>query len=182
MATVAEELSPAHDEVLRGYLAAHLDPHVGRASTAFRGYLRGDTQSPSAQTSEQSQRPFSYARFFTVAGSALAASLAFLFVLPMVSQQQPQPADPGSGPVFPSRTADAGIGPQAETGNPMHVQRAVSSSQAWDDGVVLHNGAPVRRFRVQQFERTRWEDRQRGIRGEHIAPRDNVVIVESPAN
>lgn len=101
----------------------------------------------------------------SVAGTAVAASLATLLVLPRISPTVP--ADRGQRVVEDKPPAGAAWDrPLAR-----YVQ-----NQALDEGTVAPDGTgtPVRRVRVQQFEHLHWYDPQRNARIEMVVPRQDV--------
>lgn len=178
------------DRMLTRHLSARLDGQVGRAEAAFRQRLAGiddndvaplrlvgDSDGPQSATHALRQPSVSFwnrpAGWITgIAGTAVAASLATLMLLPGTwldpngdqSGQQvavTQPSGGGSSDIRP--TAD----------QPM--VRFVYN-QTWDEGTVTPNGVstPVRRVRHQQVEHLRYFDAARGAWVEVTVPKEDV--------
>jgi hypothetical protein len=113
-----------------------------------------------------------------IAGTAVAASLATLFVLPhflphgdprkpdapRIAETRPtQPGEPGGGTLL---------------GSEDHPLIRYVHNSAWDEGTITHDesGQPLRRVRYQQVEHLRYYDPERKATIEMVVPRENVQL------
>lgn len=161
------QLDSSEDIAVRDYLSARLDPQLGRAEAHFREFLAEEKTAPVIR------RPvFALPHLFrgwtlSLAGAALAATLAALWTGPSL---KPLTTPPGSvakpGSIIPTTPV-----------NNMLIEQDVQS-QTYDDGTYMNdNGMPVRVFRRRDLQRTRWYDKNDDLQGEQVEPQDHVVYV-----
>jgi hypothetical protein len=156
-----------HESIVREYLAAELDPQVGRAEARFRQMLaaeRGSTVSHAVP-----RKDWRFQNRFTgwglgVLGTALAASLAALWVGPSLRHTTPETGVP--------------IVRQTPVINPTYVEQR-TDSQTFDDGtIIMPDNTPFRVLHRRDMERTRWFDKDQNLTGEQTVPQDHVIYVK----
>jgi hypothetical protein len=197
------------EKLLKRHLSSRLDGQLGRAEAAFRqnladrsadavdslGNTDTDRSSPSLRLVHAAAEPRNsfagrgVARprwggmgwFLGVAGTAVAASLATLLLMPHVGVFRPSPpetktqiADSNPTPTNPGTKAPEPFGSEEHP-----IVRYVHNS-AWDEGTVTpdESGMPMRRVRYQQVERVQYFDPQRNAVVEVVVPRENVQHYE----
>jgi hypothetical protein len=155
---------------VQDYLAAELDPQIGRAEDRFRQYL---TEQPSIASDPlgSSFNRFGGGRFrgwvFSLAGAAMAACLGFVLGGPRFHAQP----TPNASTTAPNASSPVGL---------PWVQQQTIDSQTYDDGGTMldADGNPVRVLRRRQWDRTRWFDEHKQLRAETVVPRDETVYVQ----
>lgn len=186
-------MAPIDDETLDRLLTRHvgsrLEGQVGRAETAFRQRLVEQT-APAAPMRLAGEKPARSGRFFPhwnmrwlagMAATAVAASLATLFLLPHLLGPMPNtgrnPTVAGTGSQSGPLTPSVPISPVATSEHPM--VRYVYN-QAWDEGTVTtdNSGAPARRVRYQQVEHYRYYDPQRRANVDVVVPHEDIQDYE----
>lgn len=111
----------------------------------------------------------------SIAGTAVAASLATLLVLPHVSALRSSPGGPGvptSTNVDPAN--GVALSPPPPTGPA--VQHYVHS-RFYDEGLIAPSdpaGPPMRQVRERQYEHRRWYDPQRHATTDVVVPREQI--------
>ncbi|HZL35642.1 MAG TPA: hypothetical protein VFC78_10060 [Tepidisphaeraceae bacterium] len=159
------------EQMVREYLSAALDGQTGRAEARFRQFLREEQPAPIAY-----KAPKHSSRFrgwpLSIAGAALAASLAALWAGPALHRIAP---DERSRPSV--ATTDSTPDPSTVQA-PMLVEQDVRS-QTFDDGTFMaDDSTPVRVLHRRDFQRTRWFDQNRQLKAEQVVPRDHLVYVQ----
>lgn len=150
--------------MLSRYLADELDGRLGLAEGRFRQFLA--EQKTIVEPAAPAPRRWQVGRWSSVAGTALAASLATLWVGPALRQPTAAPAPSTPAP------------PPTLVSDPVLVQQDVQS-QTFDDGPTLLEGnIPVRVLHRRDLQRTRWFDENQNIREEQVVPEDHVVYVQ----
>jgi hypothetical protein len=148
------------DAVLKGFLCEALDGQRGRAEQSFRRQVMSET----APRSRWRLNAWMIGSFGF--GAAVAASMAVLWASPLLHTTQPR----GEAGPRPLTTTAASIPPAIEQ---------VVQSQLVDEGtMVLEGGTPVRVFRRQGVEQTRWFGRDAKVRAQEIVPQDDVVFIK----
>ena len=100
-----------------------------------------------------------YGWLIGVAGGALAASIAFVMVLPLIRTTTTLPINPSPSPAI-------------------HVDRFVND-RTFDEGtIVVGQNQPVRRLRRERIEHVRWKDPDSGAQVEMIVPQQDFEFVE----
>ncbi len=153
------------DARLRGILAGELDPQLGRARRAFERHV-----SSTSDTRRRGGRSW----VIGLAGAALAASLAAVWVVPkFVATKISEIVQTQPGVFSPAVAPD--VRESATEWEP--VERVVSSRTLEDGLVVLDDKTPARFVRQVAMERTQWVDPKRGIRVEAVVPREKVTLI-----
>jgi hypothetical protein len=170
------------DGLVRRRLASELDGQLGKAEAAFLRHV-GTAQQAGGQPGATVTRPRAvqprpggrFMRFggwtFSLAGAALAASIAALWTAPAIFQDH---ANTGRPADHPHPTASLQQQPMIH-----YVQ-----DRTWDGGPVIVNddedgGAPrpARRYVRERIERTRWYDPQQKAWAETTVPQQDEAIV-----
>jgi hypothetical protein len=181
-------MAPIDDETLDRLLTRHaaskLDRHLGRAEAAFRASLPREPARPSMRLTggaARSPRETFWERFRRnggwfagIAGTALAASLGTLFLLPHLTAIGPR-----TTPVSPPNTIATGTNPAGEQPTPIasseHPMVRYIYNQALNDGTATDEfGKPIQRVRYQQVEHYRYYDPQRKAMVDIVVPREDV--------
>ena len=172
------------DRMLTRHLSARLDGQLGRAEAAFRQRLAsvddvaplrlvGDDAEPRSQRSALRQPSVGFwnrrAGWITgIVGTAVAASLATLMILPG-SQFDPGGDNRGREIAVTQPSGTPAIRP-----TPDQPMVRVVYNQTWDEGTVNGGATPVRRVRHQQVEHLRYFDAARGAWVEVTVPKEDV--------
>jgi hypothetical protein len=166
------------DDALRAYLAAELDPQLGRARRAFERHLAGAR--PAAPRRARSR---SRARGWVigVVGTALAACVAAVWAVPALWPRDShtltgatEPPAPPTRPPMPvaavTHTRPAPVGWQ-------HGGVSVTSVTHNVGCVVVGDGGPARLVERVDVERREWFDPGRGVRVEAVYPQREVQLI-----
>ena len=151
------------DAQLTGHLRDALDPHVGRAEAAFLDHLQREAASGA-------RRRWSYGWAASLAGTALAASIAVVMVMPLLDGGRATDGRPGDG------QPDGRGTPLANA--PVPVEELVNYRTIDGGTVVVGDGLPARVLRQQRVHRVRWVDPQTGVRMEMAVPHEDVTFME----
>lgn len=155
-----EQDDPQLDATLRAFFRDTLDAHRGGAERGFRRHVKAEARGA------WRNRSFLIGAF----ASGLAASVAVLWATPLFRPMtQSRPPVAVNAPGEPAR-ADAAFVPVVER---------VVNSQTSDEGVVmLDDETPVRVYRRQAVERTRWFDENDAVRAQEVTPHDDLVLMK----
>jgi hypothetical protein len=162
------------DEALRAYVAAELDPQLGRARRAFERHVMKPARRPA---------PRVYARGWVIGviGTAAAASVAAL-VWAVPGLMQPRGSrliDPIIAGVPTSQTSINISAPLVSTAvDWQQTSHEVSSYCIPSDTLIFEGNTPARVVRQVEMERTQWVDERRGVRVEAVVPRERVRLIE----
>lgn len=190
----SEAIEP-HELKVREYLSATLDGQIGRSEARFRQYLLAERSLPMPSSAIAGEPPVPQLfqgsplsdrgtrlssrgfgpriRGWTlgIAGAALAASLAALWAGPSLRPLT------GHSPTSTTAPQTASV-PHSTVADPLLVEQDVHS-QTFDDGTfITDDSTPVRVLRRRDYERTRWFDQNRQLKGEEIVPQDHMVYVQ----
>ena len=147
------------ERLLRRHLADELDGQLGRSTERFREHLREEA----AGFARPTNRPRPGRWMLSVAGAAMAASIAAVFAVPSLLNQS------------------GGPGVSTDPLDPLPAIRVDHTvrSQVYDNGTFLTpDGTPVRRFRRLNLHEMRWIDERSGEQGEEIVPSEDVMYYE----
>ena len=161
------------ERLLREHLAAELDGQLGRSRRAFEQHL---AHTRTAAPSLTASRPAAQKTWLLAAavGTAVAASLAALWAVPIVRTSHPVPVVGTAAPMTNSLPATQTAEPPSRWQQVEQVTRSISL----DRGVVIiDDHTPARLIRRVATERTQWVDPQRGVSIEAIVPRENVSLI-----
>jgi hypothetical protein len=182
------------DRLLTRHAASKLDRHLGRAEAAFRASLAQEIAPIAAQ--EPARPPLRIAGggdiarsprqtfwerfrrnsgwFAGLAGTALAASLATLFLLPHLTGIRPIQSQGRLGSTEnPPPTVETAQAPPIATSD--HPMVRYIYNQAVNDGTATDAfGRPQQRVRYQQVEHYRYYDPQRKAMVDIVVPREDV--------
>ena len=156
------------DALMREYLAAELNPQLGRAAQHFRRHLHG---SGGNGTGAAPPGPFGPGRALGgwvvgIVGGAMAASIAALWARPVI--WPPQPAGPAP---------TARVLPVADYH--FDLDDVTLSTKTRDGGTVLLDGrTPARRIFRDELRQSRWVDPRHDASVEQIEPSRNVMLIE----
>ena len=163
------------DALLTRHLSAELDGQLGRALPHFRRHVAAEQSRGAADATRALTLPYSgqqswWARrgpwVMGTVGSALAASLAVLFLVPALTQ-------PGS-----SNTTGPIINSGADPIPVLRVNETVHS-QFYDGGTfVTPDGTPVRRYRRLNLHERHWRDAQHDAEIQEIVPSEDELYFE----
>src|SRR5258706_10682169 len=145
---MTEQEDPQLDATLREFFHDALDGRRGGSEQFFRRHLKAD-----ARVAWRS-RSFLIGAFV----SGLAASVAVLWATPLFHAMTPERRPVAVGIPGDSAPAQSGMGPMMER---------VVNSRTSDEGVVmLDDETPVRVYRRQAVERTRWFDENDSVQAQ----------------
>jgi len=158
---MTEQDDPEFDATLRAFFHDALDGRRGGAEQAFRRHVKAEARGA------WRTRGLLIGAF----ASGLAASVAVLWATPMFHAAE------SSRPVVAS---GSGGGDAALAGGGMvPVMERVVNSRTSDEGVMmLDEETPVRVYRRQAVERTRWFDENDSVRRQEVTPRDDLVLMK----
>ena len=160
------------DDALRTYLAAELDPQLGRARRAFERHLATTTPAPPRGVRSRGW-------VIGTVGAALAASVLAVWALPgfrptppaEVTGVAPTPVPhPSTGRATSANSASAAADWQ---------QCGYGSTSVTRNGAcVLIDNMPARVVERMEVERRQWFDPNRGVRIEAVSPQHNVHLID----
>ena len=164
------------DEALRTYLAAELDPQLGRARRAFERHLATNAPAPS-------RRVRSRGWVIGAVGAALAASVLAVWTLPGFRPPAPPELTGGGGPPAPVPHPPA---VRAKAATTVSAAATVGWQQS-DYGMtsvtrnlacVVIDDVPARVVERTDVERRQWVDPDRRVRIEAVSPQHNVHLID----
>jgi hypothetical protein len=165
------ERDEAVDDALRAYLAAELDPQLGRARRTFERHLATNAPAPS-------RRVRSRGWVIGAVGAALAASVLAVWALPGFRPPEP-PKLTGVSPTpvpHPSAGwATTATSPSAAVGWQPSGYGITSVTR--NGACVVIDDMPARVIERVDVERRQWFDPARRVRIEAVSPQHDVRLI-----
>src|SRR5688572_11079436 len=174
-----EKIDDPLDAMLRTHLAAKLDPQRGRARLAFETHLAA-TAPRQARSAPLRTRVW----VIGVVGTALAASIAALWAVPVAWRTDVKPVVNGNLQVsqakvpLPTPTPETNRGAIAPISTQWEQVSSAVCSVSQDKGVLLiGNEVPARVVQQYETQRMQFVCPTRGVRVEIVVPRQTTRLI-----
>ena len=175
-----DDIDDGLDAMLRTHLAAKLDPQRGRARLAFETHLAATSPRSAHRPAPLRTRVW----VIGVVGTALAASIAALWAVPVAWRTDVKPVASGNPEVsqpkvpLPTPTPKTNRGAVVPISTQWEQVSSAVCSVSQDKGVLLiGNEVPARVVQQYETQRMQFVCPTRGVRVEIVVPRQTTRLI-----